>query len=184
MSWALLILGVGLWAGAHLFKRALPDRRAAMGDAGKGVVAVALLAAIVLMTVGYRGTPEITVWVPPPFLTHVNNLLVLVAFYFLSPAPSKGRLFYRMRHPMLTGFAIWAVSHLLVNGNLAAIVLFGGLLAWSPVAMAAINRAEPDWQRNPPGEWKWDAIGVAGAVVLLLVVGLIHGWLGPWPFGA
>lgn len=183
MSWIVLLLGIALWWGAHLFKRVLPERRAALGDAGKGYVAGALLLSIVLMVIGYRRTPPVEIWTPPAFLTHINNLLVVAAFYLMSPAPKKGRLFYTWRHPMLTGFGLWALAHLLVNGDLTAIVTFAGLGAWALVAMQVINAAEPEWSPNPQGEWKWEGIGLAGAVVLTLVVGLIHGWIGPWPFG-
>lgn len=183
MAWLLLILGVALWAGAHMFKRIAPDRRAAMGDAGKGAVALALVLSIVLMTLGYRWVQDPQVWYPPYFLIHVNNLLILIAIFLMSPAPKKGRLISGMRHPMLTGFGLWAFAHLLVNGNLAAIVLFGGLLAWSIAEQVIINRAEPDWTAPPPGSYKFDAMFAAGSVVLLIVIGYIHFWLGVWPFG-
>ena len=183
LYWLILIAGIALWWGAHLFKRAAPARRAAMGDKGKGVVALALLGSIVLMVIGYRGTPFVNVWHPPVFLIHVNNLLVLVAIYMMSPAPKKGRLLNTWRHPMLAGFGLWAFGHLLANGDLTAIVTFGGLLAWALVEMRVINAAEPDWQPNPPGQIKFDAIFFAASVVALLVIGVIHGWLGPWPFG-
>ena len=55
MSWFLLILGIAIWWGAHLFKRIAPDARASLGDPGKGLVAVAIAVAIVLMVIGYRG---------------------------------------------------------------------------------------------------------------------------------
>ena len=183
MGWLLLLLGLALWVAPHFFKRLAPERRAAMGDAGKGAVALAIVGGIVLMVLGYLWTPDVFVCAPPPFLTHLNNLLILIGFYLMSPAPAKGRLFYGMRHPMLTGFALWAFAHLLVNGTLAAIVLFGVLLLWALAEMRVINTAVPEWSPNPQGEWKWDGIGLVGAVVLLVVVGLIHGWLGPWPFG-
>lgn len=183
MGWVLLILGVALWWGAHLLKRVAPAQRAVLGTKGKGAVALLVLVSVVLMVLGFRGTPFLPLWEPPSFLRHVNNLLMLVAFYFMSPAPSKGALFSRMRHPMLTGFGLWAVAHLLVNGDLAAILLFGGLLVWSLVAQVAINRAEPDWAAPEKGTLSWDLRGLVGAIVLVGVVGMIHGWLGPFPFG-
>lgn len=183
MGWVVLFLGVALWSGAHLFKRAAPARRAAMGDRGKGLVAGLLALSILLMIFGYRWAPVVPVWGPPAFLTHLNNLLMLAAFYLMSPAPKKGRFLTFLRHPMLAGFGLWAFAHLLVNGDLASILLFGGLLAWSVVSMQAINRAEPSWRAPAAGAVKWDAIGVAGSVLLLVVVGYIHAWLGVWPFG-
>ncbi len=184
MSWLLLILGIVLWWVAHLFKRLAPDARSALGDdKGKGIVAAGLLVAVVLMVIGFRGTGVVQIWYPPSFFTHINNLLVLIAIFMMSPAPKRGQLLNGMRHPMLMGFSLWAVAHLLVNGDLASIVLFGGLLGWSLVAPALINRAEPDWAPPEPGTLKKDAMFLAGSVVLLAVIGGIHGWLGYWPFG-
>jgi uncharacterized membrane protein len=183
LYWLVLIAGIALWWGGHLFKRAAPDLRAPMGDKGKGLVALLLLGSIVLMVIGYRGTPFVGIWQPPLFLTHVNNLLVLVGIYMMSPAPKKGRLLNGWRHPMLAGFGLWAFAHLLVNGDLTAIVTFGGLLAWALVEMRVINAAEPEWSPNPPGQIKFDAMFLAASVVALAVIGYIHAWLGVWPFG-
>jgi uncharacterized membrane protein len=181
----LLIAGVVLWTGAHYFKRIAPQIREPMGDKGKGIVALALVVAIILMVFGYRATDFISIWEPPRFLTHLNNLLVLIAIFLLSPAPKKGKIFSGMRHPMLTGVAIWAVAHLLVNGDLASIILFGVLLAWAGGAVLLINGAEPDWSPTPaaPGTLKMDGIFFVGSVVILVLIGSIHGWLGPSPFG-
>ncbi len=183
MGFGLLLLGVALWWAAHLFKRVMPERRAAMGDAGKGVVALALAVAILLMIFGYRMTDFIHVWAPPAFLTHINNLLVLIAFYLASPAGQKGRLLNKIRHPMLGGFKLWAFAHLLVNGDLASIVLFGGLLAWAVVEVIVINKSEPDWTPGEPGTYGKDAMFFVASIILLGVVGYIHGLVGPSPFG-
>jgi uncharacterized membrane protein len=75
MGYILLLLGLAVWTGAHVFKRVAPDRRAAMGDAGKGLVAVLLLGSIVLMVIGYRSAGFVNVWFPPAFMVHIANLL-------------------------------------------------------------------------------------------------------------
>ncbi len=184
MGFVLLILGVALWWAAHLFKRVMPDRRAAMGDAGKGAVAVALVVSILLMIFGYRMTDFIHVWAPQSFMVHINNVLVLMAFFMMSPAGTKGRLLNKMRHPMLGGFKLWAFAHLLVNGDLASIVLFGGLLAWAVVEVITINRTEPEWTPREPGTYGKDAMFFVASIVLLGVVGYIHGLVGPSPFAS
>jgi len=185
MFWLLLFLGIALWWGAHLFKRVAPDARATLGDPGKGAVAIAIVAGIVLMVIGYRGTEFINIWSPPAFMVHINNLFMLIAFYLFSPAAKRGKLIYGMRHPMLTGFKLWAVAHLLVNGDLASILLFGGLLAWAVVTVIVINRSEPDWQKpTEPGTIAKDVMFFVGSVLLLAVIGYVHSWLGVWPFPA
>ncbi len=153
-----------------------------MGNAGKGAVALALLISIVLMVIGFRATPYIAVWTPPSFMIHINNTLMVFALWLASPAGQKGRILNRVRHPMLAGVKLWAFAHLLVNGDLASIVLFGGLLAWAVVEVIVINRAEPEWTPPAPGTLAKDAMFFAISVVLLGVIGMIHGWLGYWPF--
>lgn len=182
MYWIILVLGVGLWWAAHLFKRVTPARRAAMGDAGKGAVAAAIGVGIVLMIIGYRGTDFIPVWNPPVFMVHINNTLMLIALYMLSPAPKRGKLLAGMRHPMLTGFGIWTVAHLLVNGDLASIIMFGGLLIWAILTVRIVNAAEPVWERGTGGSYAKDAMFLVASVVLMGVIGMIHNWLGVWPF--
>lgn len=180
MIW--LILGLLLWTGAHYFKRLMPEQRAAMGNAGKGVVAVGILASVVLMVIGYRAADFIPVWTPPTFMVHINNLLMLIAFFLYGMSATTGRLRGRMRHPQLTAVKVWAAAHLLVNGDLASIILFGGLLAWAVGSVILINRAEPDWKRPAPGDAKKDVLLVVITLVMFSVVAGIHAWLGVWPF--
>jgi uncharacterized membrane protein len=187
MYLVLLIAGLALWAGAHYFKRLKPEQRAAMGDKGKAVVAVAIVAGIVLMVIGYRGAEFIPVWSPPAFLTHVNNTLMLFAFWVYGSSAAKGAKAWpanKIRHPQLTAVKIWAVAHLLANGDLASILLFGGLLAWAVGSVVLINKAEPDWTAPETAGMKTKVRLAVITVVLYLVVGLIHNWLGVWPFPA
>lgn len=178
----LLILGLILWAGAHYFKRLMPERRAALGDAGKGVVAVALVISIVLMVIGYRSAEFIPVWTPPSYFVHINNLLMLIAFFVFGMSATTGRLRGKMRHAQLTAVKIWAVAHLLVNGDLASIILFGGMLAWAVSEVILINRSE-EWVRPEPGEAKKDILLVVITLVAFSIVAGIHIWLGVNPFG-
>ncbi|MGR3622764.1 NnrU family protein [Pseudophaeobacter sp.] len=179
----LLVLGILLWWGAHFLKRVAPGIREPMGDKGKGIIALVLVASIVLMVIGYRSAESYELGAYPPFLRHINNLLVLIAIYFMSPGPAKGALFYKMRHPMLTGFSLWAAAHLLVNWDPASFVLFGGLWAWSITQKLVINKAEPNWTPGPKGSIAKDAMFLVASVVLMGVIGYIHGLVGPSPFG-
>ena len=179
----ILILGVALWWAAHLFKRVAPGARDSLGDKGKGIVALVLLASIVLMIFGYRAADGAVFWGRHPATVGINNLLILIAIFMMSPAPKKGKLLAGMRHPMLMGFLLWTVAHLLVNGDVPSFVLFGGLGVWAIVEMGVINRAVPNWTPPAPGPIKKDLIFIAASVVLLLVIGVIHTWLGYNPFG-
>ncbi len=179
----LLILGLVLWVAPHFFAYLAPEARARLGAKGKGLVAAAIAAGIVLMVIGYRMAPLVPVWQPPGFLVHVQNLLVLVAFYLLAVSGAKTRVHQYLRHPQTTGFGVWAGAHLLVNGHLAAIILFGGLLIWSVVQVRLINAAKPDWTPPPVPPMKKEVSTAAIALVLYGVVAAIHAWLGVWPFG-
>lgn len=179
----LLILGLILWSGSHLFKRLFPGMRAAMGDTGKGVVALGSLIAIVLMVIGYRNAEVVQLWNPPAFLTHVNNLLMVLALYLFASSGAKTWITTKIRHPQLTAVKIWVVAHLLVNGDLASLVLFGGILAWAVVSVILINRSGEVWQPELGWPLKNEVQVVIGTVVMLAVIGFIHNWLGYWPFG-
>lgn len=175
---SLLVLGLILWIAAHFFKRVMPEARARMGDRGKGAMALVMLAGIVLMVIGYRGAGEIFVWSPPSWTTHANNLLMLIALFLLGLGNSKSRLRRALRHPMLAGVGVWAVAHLMVNGDLASIVLFGGLLLWGLGEMTVLNRAEPDWTRPAPGSLAGDIKLTVITLVLFAVIAGLHYWLG------
>ncbi|KUF12655.1 NnrU family protein [Pseudoponticoccus marisrubri] len=179
----ILILGVLLWAGAHFFKRFAPAQRAQMGDKGKGLIAAAIGVSILLMIIGYRMADGAFFWGRHPATVGINNLAILIAIYLMSPAAKKGKLLAGMRHPMLTGFALWAGAHLLVNGDVPSFILFGGLLAWALAEIVIINRAEPDWTPREPGPIAKDAMFLAASVVLLLAIGWVHGLLGYPAFG-
>ena len=177
MVW--LILGVVLWSWSHLLKRVSPGFRASLGDGkAKGLVAVLSLVAIGLMIYGYKTAEVVQLWTPPTFLWHINNLLMVAAVLLLNLGASRGVMRTWLRHPMLTAVKVWALAHLLVNGDLASVVLFGGLLAWAVFDMIRINRMEPGWVRPAKGPVLNDVIYIAASAVLFAVIVYIHGWLG------
>ncbi len=178
----LLITGLVLWWLAHLFKRLFPAARVRLGAGGKGLVALVLLLSVVLMVLGYRTAPFEPVYQPLPGMGHANNLLMLFALFLFGAGHVKGRIAGMVRHPMLWGMVLWAVAHLLVNGDLASLVLFGGLGLWALVTMIVINRAEGFWRRPAPGPWKKDLAAFAIALILYGGIAAIHVWLGYNPF--
>lgn len=177
MVW--LILGVALWSWSHLLKRISPAWRASLGDGpAKGLVAVASLVAIGLMIYGFGRADTVQLWNPPEFMRHLNNLLMVAAVLLVNLGMSRGVLRTWMRHPMLTAVILWALAHLAVNGDLAAVILFGGLLAWAVVDMIMINRMEPAWVPPAQGPVINDVIYGALSAVLFCIIVYIHGWLG------
>ncbi len=178
----LLVLGVVLWSAAHLFRRLLPGPRARMGNGGRAAVAVAVLLSVVLMVIGYRSADFVPLYTPLPGMGHANNTLMLVSIFLFGVGGTKGTLYPRMRHPMLWGVVIWAVAHLLVNGDLASVILFGGLGLWALIQMAVINAAGP-WIRPAGGRGiKGDLMNLVGTLVLFGLIAWIHILLGHNPF--
>ena len=186
----LLILGLALWIAVHWLRRLAPGTRAAMtdkmGEASKGLIAALVFLSIVWMVFGYRAMEFIPVWQPPSFFGHINNLLMLVALYIYGASaakPAKVWIGTKIRHPQLVGFSIWAVAHLLANGDLAAIILFGTLLIWAQVSIVLINRAEGEWVVPEQAPAKKEGVLVVVTLSLFLVIAAVHNWLGVSPFG-
>lgn len=190
MGWLLLLLGFALWFATHLFKPAAPARHARaverLGDGPvKGIVSLLSIVAISLIVIGYRDASFVNVWFPPAWTTHLNNLLNLAALGMFFAGNIPGHVRSWVRHPQLTGVKIWSVSHLLVNGHLAAIVLFGGFLTWAVVALVAINKRDGKPPKpEPTGGLKADAAHLGIALVAYAVVSAFHWYVGGvWPFG-
>ena len=188
MGWVLLLLGLAHWAGLHLMRSVAPDARAALqnrlGDGSKGVITLGLLASVGLMVWSANIVPFVTVWSPPGFLTHVNNLLMLLAFYiFLTSATQVGTafMFGSLKNPQLTGFKVWAAAHLLVNGDLASILLFGGLLAWA-VAEVIFSKRVPGLVDRGTAPISAPLVHLGLVVVVFVGVAAIHA-IWRWPFG-
>ena len=134
-----------------------------------------------LIITGYRSAEYIAVWAPPYFLVHINNVLMILAVFVFALGHTKGRLRGRLRHPMLTSVKIWAVAHLLVNGDLASLILFGSMLAWAVLAVILINRTET-WLAPDPGVTKQDLVLVFMVVSIFLLISAFHWIFGVWPF--
>lgn len=182
----LLLLGLALWIGAHGFKRAAPALHAQLGTKAKPAVAIAVVASVVLMVIGYRAANGDVYWGRHPALVGINNLLMVLAFYVYAVGGPKGARIWlgtKLRHPQLVGFAIWAGAHLLVNGDSESIILFGGLLAWALGSIAVINAQEPAWTPPARAPRKKEFIYIVAAIVGTLLVMVIHNWLGAQPWG-
>lgn len=177
----LMILGLALWSAGHLFPICAPGARAAAVDRlgegpYKGLFALVALIAVVLMVAGYRQAEFVNLWFPPAWTVHLNNLLMLIAVFLLGAKHARSSARHYVRHPMLAGVVLWAVAHLMVNGDLASLLLFGGLLAWAVVAMLGSNARDGAWVRPPKG----DAPGLIRHLAITLVVfAVILGIHGP-----
>lgn len=176
----LLILGLALWWAGHLFPIYAPGVRAAaiarLGQGPyKGAFALVALLAVVLMVVGFRQAAVVNLWFPPAWAVHLNNLLMLVSVFLLGARHAKSSVRHYIRHPMLVGVVLWAVAHLLVNGDLASAVLFGGMLGWAVLAIVGSNARDGAWARPPKGDVPGLIRHTAIALVVFAVILGVHG---------
>jgi len=183
MAWILLIAGLLLWSGAHFWKRIAPASRARVGDKGKAIVAVLSVVAIVLMVIGYRGAEGPVWWGRSSALVGINNLLMVFAFYLYAASGAKTAITRRIKNPQLTAVKVFALAHLLVNGDLASFVLFGGLLAWAVGEVILLKRAGVPWSPPHPVPVKKEITAIIATVIVTAVVMGIHYWLGVTPWG-
>lgn len=179
----ILILGLVIFLGVHSVRIVAPawrdGRLAAMGQGWRGLFSLASLAGFLLVVWGYgpawQAAPVL--YEPPVWLKHVAALLMLFAAISIAVyAVPAGRLKPILRHPMLVSVKLWAVAHLLANGDLASILLFGSFLAWAVADRISVKRrGAPD---PAPGPVANDAIAVAvGVAIYLLFVWKLHAWL-------
>lgn len=178
-----LILGVLLWSAAHLFKRLMPSVREGMGNGGRGAVAVASLAALVLMVIGYRMADGPVFWGRTPMLAGLNNLLMLVAVYLFAASGMKTGIARIIRHPMLTGLGVWSIAHILPNGDLESLILFGGLCLWAFVSARMISAAEGAWVKPDPAPARKEIIAIVASVVTYAAFAGVHYLFGVPAFG-
>jgi len=178
----LLICGVTLFCLVHFIPSIGSPLKARMvnklGENGyKGVFSLLLLGSFALMILGWRTTHPSYVYAPPVSLNGLAYLLIIAAFLLMTAASLKTRLRRLIRHPQLTGVALWAGGHLLLNGDSRAIVLFGGLGLWALLSIVAINRREGAWikEEAPGASAEALLLGVTAAGTLAVV--LIHPWI-------
>jgi len=177
MIW--LVTGVLLWSGAHLFKRIAPDARARLGDAGRPLMALLLLTSVVLMTLGYQQASTTVWWGRQTAWVGVNNVLVYLGFYIIAGSQVGTRVAGVIRHPQLTAVKLWAVAHLLVNGDSASLLLFGGLLVWAVLEVVIINKQDGKPQLGKPQpSLPREFAAIAITLLIYGVTAYVHGWLG------
>ena len=189
----LLIAGIVIFFGTHSVRVFADDWRtrqiAARGERSwKGLYSLASAVGIVALGWGYAQTLKapVAVWSPPGWTHPITSALVLIAFVLFAAAYVPGtRIKAKIGHPMAAGVKTWAFAHLLSNGNLGDVLLFGAFFIWSIFAFAAARRRDrAAGITYPAGPVSSDIKAVAAGLVAWLVFGFwLHGWLfGVRPF--
>ena len=180
-----LVLGLVLFFAVHsvsIANEAWRDRMVAKhGErVWQGVYAVLAVVGFVLIVWGYglaRQEP-LVVYSPPAWLRHVAMLLLVPVFPLLLAAYLPGRIQAATKHPMLAATKLWAFAHLLANGMLADVLLFGAFLAWAVVDRISMKRRVPRAVPGAPPSKANDVIAVVGGLALYVAfVFWLHTWL-------
>lgn len=188
-----LIAGLALFLGVHLFTTRRQSRADLIARIGPGPYklgySVLSLLGIVLISIGYgiyRREAWVDVWYPPLWTRHLALLLVWAAFVALAATYLPGRIKSTLKHPMLAAVKIWALSHLLSNGDLGSILLFGSILAWAVIARISVKRRPVEVARDhagpvaAPAGWRNDVAAITIGTVAWFVFAR---WLHPWLIG-
>ncbi len=191
-----LLLGLVLFLGIHSVRVVAEDWRQrridAMGLNGwKGAYSLVSAVGLALIVWGYglaRAEPAV-LWVPPKGMAHAASLLTLVAFVLLAAAyVPRNRIKSKLRHPMVLGVKVWALAHLLSNGTLADVLLFGSFLLWAVLSFKAARRRDEEalvsgWPAHSTTPNTLTAVGI-GVVAWAVFAFWAHGVLiGVRPFG-
>jgi uncharacterized membrane protein len=178
----LLTLGMVIFLTVHLIPTFVDLRQKLIGFKGEAFYKIGYsgtaLVGLILIIIGKGRAAYVPVWDPPGWAYRITQLAMLIVLILLPAAFMPTNLKRFMRHPFLTGLALWALSHLLVNGDLASIVLFGGFGAFALFDMWSSNRrgAEKNAKKFPVHR---DILLVTVGVITYGVVLLLH----PYIFG-
>lgn len=182
---SLLILGLVLFLGVHslsILNANGRDRLAQkLGEgAFKGIYSLIALLGLVLIVQGYgqaRLDPTV-IYTPPSWLRHLAMLLLVPVFPLLLATYLPGRIQRAVKHPMLVAVKLWALAHLLANGTLADVLLFGSFLAWAVADRISLKSRPSKPHPSLPGSGLNDAIAVIGGLMLYAAFVIwLHTWL-------
>jgi len=189
MGLGILILGLAVFLATHVFVSFREARSSVIERVGmpvyRGLFAIVSLAGLALIIWGYaqyRAHDLVQLWTPPAFMRHVTIGLVLFAMIFVVAAFFPSHIKTRLKHPMLAGVKTWALAHLLSNGDLGSVLLFGTFLAWGVYArIAAKRRGDIGAAAKPaPDGWTNDIIVVVLGAAVFLALGF---WFHPYVIG-
>jgi uncharacterized membrane protein len=185
MGLAVMILGLALFLGVHVLPTQRQVRGRLLAATGEGiyklVYAVVSVLGIVLIAWGfahYRAAGMIDVWEGSVSsrmlvtLKHITIALMLPAVILVVAAYLRGHIYKAVKHPMLAGVKLWAAAHLLANGDLGSIILFGSFLGWAVFDRISLKRrSDAGGPPIPVGGWGNDMIAVAVGIVVYLALG-------------
>jgi uncharacterized membrane protein len=182
----IFIIGIIIFLGSHSVRIfADPWRTSMIEKLGekkwKGLYTLISLFGLILLIIGYSQAKQNTVmiWQPPVFLTHLAVLLNLFTFILLtSSARNNNAIRLKLKHPMILGVKVWAIAHLLANGSLIDLILFGSFLIWAVLDFrSARNRPSPSENTQVVSVKATLSAIFLGVVFWLAFILGLHQWL-------
>jgi uncharacterized membrane protein len=189
MGLGILIVGLAVFLATHVFVSFREARASVIERVGlslyRTLFAIVSLVGLALIIWGYgqyRAHDLIQLWSPPAFMRHITIGLVFFAAIFIVAAFFPSHIKTRLKHPMLAGVKAWALAHLLSNGDLGSVLLFGTFLAWGVYARIAAKRGGYIGAAATPAPdgWTSDVIVVALGTAIFLALGF---WFHPYVIG-
>lgn len=182
---AILIAGILIFLGAHSFTTLRGARAGLIGAIGdkpyRGLHSLVSIIGFVLIVYGfgrYRADDWVQLWTPPVWGRHLTMLLMWLAFVSLAAmSPKPSRIKGWLRHPMLVAIKIWALAHLLANGDLGGLLLFGSFLAWAVYDRIAVKRRGDLGAPRQAAFTRADAIAVIAGTVAYVAMLFLHPYL-------
>lgn len=173
-----LILGLIVFLGVHLIPAFPNVRRGLVAQLGETPYKIgftlASILSLVIVVVGYGIAPRIPVWDPPVWTRHLALVLMIPAFILIVAAYIPGQIKAKLKHPFLVGIKLWALAHLLANGDVASIILFGAFLAYAVADRILLKNREArglvvvEGTGPPRNDAIAVGVGLAAYVVFLL----------------
>jgi uncharacterized membrane protein len=178
----MLVAGILIWCLVHLTPSLAPPLKqnliTRLGEKGYKLLFTALmLTALALIVFGWRSATPSHLYQLPGFTRHIAMLLVLIAFILFGASNYPTRIKQFIRHPQLTGVIVWAIAHLVLNGDSRSVLLFGSLGMWAALEIIFINKREGEWVKQPVPGWAREIRGLAISLVVFAVVVMLHPYL-------
>ena len=174
-----MFFGLLLWSVVHFvpsvgsgIKESLTSR---LGENGyKLTFSILIAISLVLIVLGWRSAVPSQLYLPPVEARHLAFLLLALSFLLFGAAQQPTRIKRLIRHPQLSGVIVWAIAHLMLNGDSRSVLLFTWLATWAALEILFINRRDGAWVKPPAPSWGREAAGTAISLAIFLLTALAH----------
>jgi uncharacterized membrane protein len=175
----MFIAGIAIFCVVHLFKAATPAARDKLVEKlgenpYKGIYSLLILASLVMIVFGWKGTVSSAMYSPPVGPGIIPSALVFLGLVLFFASQMGGHLKRLLRHPQMIGTFLWALAHLLTNGDSRSVTLFGSLAVWALLEIVLCNRRDGPRKESPSASGRADLIAVVIGGIAFALLGHFH----------